>query len=495
MISIRNLDLRLYGVISMLVLWVASTFSIALMEITFVCALICWIGWHIQRRKWPQPSLSFPHVLSGNPEHGSPIKAFGDDKNAVDWGFWAPLALFFMFVLVSYFTSEYPKQSLQGLYKIAKPLLAFWMAIDLFGNTESQKRFRGIFLATFLLVAIDCSIQYAFGKDLLRGFAAERSGSGIRLTGPFGNFAIMATYLVLVIPIFGMYFWSDFMRPDRRKRSFYGLALVMAGLALLYLTRCRGALVALVLGFGIFFIYKRWLKALGVTILLCLVLLAAMPRNVLVHRNASKEDQSLSDRYYLWRRALDVIVAKPLTGTGINTYAKAHAKYDTLQKKNLMPLQPAFPEVRQNRDGSVSFISADLVLTSDTKQTVLWNVDRKYTLVRDKAGKYFIYDDLVVRNYYAHNGYLQLAAEIGLPGTFFFLLFLVIFFKRSFRALNAVRGSPEEYTRLGLLIALLVFLIYAATDNNLQSPMSLMKFWYLAGILMARQNNQKVLHA
>ncbi|MFH1800872.1 MAG: hypothetical protein ABH891_08545 [Candidatus Omnitrophota bacterium] len=39
------------------------------------------------------------------------------------------------------------------------------------------------------------------------------------------------------------------------------------------------------------------------------------------------------------------------------------------------------------------------------------------------------------------------------------------------------------------------FLIDAFGDNNLQSPPSLMFFWFSAGILMARQNNQKALHA
>jgi len=63
-----------------------------------------------------------------------------------------------------------------------------------------------------------------------------------------------------------------------------------------------------------------------------------------------------------------------------------------------------------------------------------------------------------------------------------------MFFRKILGGLGAVRGSPEEYTRLGLLTALLAFLIYAAGDNNLQSPPSLMFFWFSAGILFARQN-------
>ncbi len=426
MINIRNLDLRSYAVFSLLILWASLTFSIALTEISFVFALIFWIGWHMLAKNRTKIASSTPEVECASRQ----IKPRG--LATVDWAFWTPLALFFILVLVSYFTSEYPKQSFRGLLKIAKPLLVFIMAIDLFGDTRSQNRFEGIFLATFLLVTIDCSIQYAFGKDILRGFAAEQSAAGIRLIGPFGNFAKMATYLVLVIPVFAMRFWNDFTQPGLRKKSFLYLALALAGFVLLYLTRCRGPVVALVLTLGILFIYKRWFKVLGIALLLCLVLLAIAPRGVIIHQDAQGKEQSIVERFELWKRALDVIEAKPWTGTGINTYSVAHAKYDKAQN---------------------------------------WRV----------------------RNYYAHNGYLQLAAEIGIPGVFFFLLFLFMFFRKVLKSLGPIRGSPEETTRLGLLTALLAFLIYATGDNNLQSPPSLMMFWYLAGILVARQNDQETL--
>jgi O-antigen ligase len=200
----------------------------------------------------------------------------------------------------------------------------------------------------------------------------------------------------------------------------------------------------------------------------------------------------MSDRYCLWRRAVDVIVAKPFTGTGINTYSVAHAKYDTVRAINYILVQTASTQIRQNPDGSVSFISGGHVLTSDAKQETFYENGIKHSIYRDPDGKYYVYNDLVVRNYYAHNGYLQLAAEIGLPGIFFFLLFLLMFFRKVLRGLRPIRGSTEEYTRLGLLAGLLAFLIYAAADNNLQSPPSLMMFWYLAGISMARQGSHSL---
>jgi hypothetical protein len=67
MINVRNLDLRSYAVISMLVLWAFLTFSIALKEIAFVCALIFWVGWHIQLKAGLSISTpSTPGVESGD---------------------------------------------------------------------------------------------------------------------------------------------------------------------------------------------------------------------------------------------------------------------------------------------------------------------------------------------------------------------------------------------------------------------------------------------
>lgn len=474
-IDVRRLNFMACAATSMLVLWASLTFSIALTEIAFVCALIFWAGWHFRHPKETGTVFSTNGKGVGFPR--------------IDGSVWLPLVLFFAFVVLSFFTSEYPRQSLRGLYKIAKPLLAFLMASELFSKSEYQKRFDLVFLATFLLLTIDCSIQYAFGKDLFRGFTAEYASSGIRIVGPFGNFAKMATYLVLVIPVFIMRFWNDFRQAGHRKSALYSLALSVGALVLLYLTRCRGAVVALIFALGFLSIYKRWFKALGIALLLCLALLAGAPRHLLIHQNAQGKEQSLGERYYLWRRAIDVIVAKPFLGTGINTYDKAHAKYDTLRQKKYITLEGTGIFVRQNADGSISLLDNGKVWTSDTKQNEIQIRDKKYFIHKDSAGKYYIWNDFIAQGYYAHNGYLQLAAEIGLPGTFFFLLFCFMFFRWALRNLRKVRNTPGEYECLGITTGLLAFLIYAAADNNLQSPPSLMFFWFSAGILAAREGS------
>ncbi|MBI3313821.1 MAG: O-antigen ligase family protein [Candidatus Omnitrophica bacterium] len=144
-----------------------------------------------------------------------------------------------------------------------------------------------------------------------------------------------------------------------------------------------------------------------------------IPRSTLIHLDAEGKEQSLVERYYLWDRAISVIKARPLTGTGINTYTKVHPKYDRTQN---------------------------------------WRV----------------------RNYYAHNGYLQLAAEIGVFGLLAFLIFLGIFFIQGLRAGNF--SDWDGQLRFGLLMGTLNFLIFVMADTVLHNPQPVMTFWFLLGL-------------
>lgn len=463
----RKFDLEKWAIVSLLVLWVSTTFSPALMRIAFGFALVFWIAGLIKTRIQIQPP----------------------GLKRVDWVLWGPLVLFYVLVVVSFFTSEYPKESLRGLWKIALPLLIFLMNAHLFRGATPQKQFFFYFVVTCVIVIVDSSVQYVWGKDLLRQFPAQDSSAGLRLVGPFGDFGKMAAYLILVIPVFMMQGWSRLkeIKSLHSGRFIYPVILAVASLVLLYLTRTRGALLALMVGLFCLFVYKRWFKILGAAFVLCLALLAIAPRAVIVHQNSLGKEQSVEERIVLWMRALDVIRSKPFWGTGINTYDRAHAKYDSWRKKNLLPFRGTAYQIRQNDDGSVSFVLDKMVYTSDENQTVLDLGPVRYNLLRDSLGDYYLYNDLVARGYYAHNGYLQLAAETGIPCILAFLVFWGVYFYRAVKHIKELGKDPEALVQLGILTGLLAFLIYALVDTNLQSPQSLVSLWFMAGILLARQ--------
>ena len=337
--QLEKFDFRKWAVVSLGILWAGTAFAPALMQVAFVFALIFWGAGLIKDR-----------ITASAIREIQPWR--------LDRALWVSLALFYILVVVSFFTSEYPKESLRGLWKITMPVLIFVMSGDLFRGGKPQKQFMMYFIVTCLIVTADSAIQYAFGRDLLRHFPAQDSNAGLRLVGPFGDFGKMGAYLVLVIPVLMMRGWNAFAPAQppgwgKFRPALFPIILAAASLILLYLTRTRGALLAMVISLFCLFVHKRWFKVLGIVLLLCCALLAVTPRGVIIHQDSQGKEQSIVERFELWKRALDVIEAKPWTGTGINTYNVAHEKYD--KEKN-------------------------------------WRV----------------------RGYYAHNGYLQLAAETGI---------------------------------------------------------------------------------
>ena len=149
---------------------------------------------------------------------------------------------------------------------------------------------------------------------------------------------------------------------------------------------------------------------------------------MVIHLDITNKEQSLVERAELWHRAVDVVLMRPWTGTGINTYAVAHQKFDTRKS---------------------------------------WRV----------------------QNYYAHNGYLQMAAEIGLPGTLAFVCFLFYWINR--HRPRAKQNSSDAEIRWGILGGLFAFLVFCMADTALHSPQPVMTFWYAMGLFGAAASKQK----
>lgn len=372
------------------------TFSMALMEINFVLALLCWLAaWIMQKEKnlWPPRSILIP------------------------------LGLFFSFTLLSAVTSEYPLTSVRGLYKVFKHLGIFLMASAVLADPKKNEQFKIFFLAVMAVVILNCAAQYVFGKDLLRFHAPELSGAGIRLSGSFGTYGKLASFLITTLPIVVVLTYHAFK--NQKRASFLYLLILAGGLGVLFLTKSRGAILAFSLGSGIALLFFKkfpWVFAFWA---LALALFFSLPRNMVIHLDSELKEQSLVERYYLWDRAVHVIAAKPWTGMGINTYSAAHAKYDTTKN---------------------------------------WRV----------------------RDYYAHNGYLQMAAESGIPCLLVFLWFLAVFFKKIWPS-----GGQECLALLpGIIAGLFNFLIFSLVDTVYHSPQPVLAFWFMAGWGLSFKNLQ-----
>lgn len=380
---------------ALLVFWCSLGFSSALAEISFVTALICWA---LERVILKKVALPAPRAVL------------------------LSLAGFIIICAASVLWSEHSPTSFRGLFKYIQHGLLFVMTLDCFDHEKRQKQFENVFAVFFAVLILNGMVQYFYGKDLIRGFSIQDASAGKRLASSFKAYGLYAAYLIATIPFAVSLTFSRFRKKNHKTAWLYLLFTALA-LVSLFLTRSRGAMLALGTGTIFFLIYRRQWKWLALIIAGGLLVLFLMPRSMVIHLDAEGKEQSIVERGVLWRRAADVVIARPLTGTGVNTYAVSHQKYDTRKS---------------------------------------WRV----------------------QNYYAHNGYLQMAAEIGLPGLIFFLSFLFFYFTSSIRRIQA--ALPDQRIRhYGLLAGMANFLLLVSVDTVLHSMQTVLVFWYLAGIQMA----------
>ena len=84
---------------------------------------------------------------------------------------------------------------------------------------------------------------------------------------------------------------------------------------------------------------------------------------------------------------------------------------------------------------------------------------------------------------YAHNCFLQMAAEIGIVGLVCFIWILVRFFRLGFRTLKERKDS----LLLGLLAGIFAFLVHSFFDTNLYSLQLAVLFWFMLGLAVSIQ--------
>ncbi|MDD5503714.1 MAG: O-antigen ligase family protein [Candidatus Omnitrophica bacterium] len=88
---------------------------------------------------------------------------------------------------------------------------------------------------------------------------------------------------------------------------------------------------------------------------------------------------------------------------------------------------------------------------------------------------------------YAHNCYLQMAAEMGIFGLLTFLWVVFTLFRRALSALGRDRDETD-FLMAGLLSGLLAFLSQSGLDTNFYSVQLNAAFWLITGILVSAYN-------
>ena len=332
------------------------------------------------------------------------------------------LLLWFIVALCSMVNSVDVLTSLKGLQKLLKYFGLYALVLD---TTQSpvalQRVLRGAFIG-MALILVDGYWQASFGRDLFYGNPpAYAFGTVRRITATFGHPADLAIYLVSLMPVV----LALGLVAVRWVRVQWMVCVVCA-IAMMLLAQTRGGFLGRMCAL-LFLSYwmRRWLPA---TLAVAAVVFQAMIVPPEVKAWAATMPDLLHrltepERLMYWQVAINMIRAHPFIGIGVNTFAKAYSIYR---------------------------------VTGDHFAQV---------------------------GPYAHNQYLQMAAELGLIGLAIFLAFLGRLFLLIMPQLKAQDVSKHGVLSKGLAAGLIGYLVFGLLESSLFYGRGSLMFWLLVGLL------------
>lgn len=363
-------------------------------------------------------------------------------KILIDVSIFTLFVLFLAWAIISIFFSFNKEAS---IWEVIRLLSFFALFITIYNFAKEDKRTIPTFLKWFTILSVIIVLD-----DLY--FLVKNGGliSGVYLEGALAWHNQMGGYLLFVIPLLFSFFLSA---KTTAKKFFIGFALFLSVMAL-FLTYSRGAWLSL---FGAFLIFapllfqsiKKYRKAvIGAFIGIILVsIIITNPLKIIEKISTVKSDiipstRSVSGnlRTTVWANSLEMIEKSPFIGFGIGTFGSI---YDSFQK------------------------------------------------------------DPWLYSKYAHNYFLELAAETGIPGLLFFIgiigtaVYMIAFYSHSGKrgtSASRIVWIKRNPLYLGMLISLTASFFHAFVDIDFSRITLYSLFWiFLAFALALNAKKEKVI--
>jgi len=296
-------------------------------------------------------------------------------------------------------------------------ILLYYLVINNLHSLDQLKRLIWTMLGSALLVTVYGFYQYIHGVDISM---TEWVDDGqfpelkTRVFSTLENPNLLAGFLMVIMSISTGLALHD---TKTKNRTLLVSFVVLLGICLVF-TYSRGAwlsILAVIIAYG--FLYSR--KILWFLLIVPLALLLA--QDSLMERIlsiANPTDTSSTLRLALWESTVAMIIDKPLLGIGWGAYWLVYPEYD------------------------------------------------------------FFLQDAETKIFHAHNMYLNIAAEIGIPGVLVFLAVMIGHIRKAFIAMQ----SPNRWVAglmLGIVTAMVGLAVNGFTDYILFNIQLSMLFWLL----------------
>lgn len=354
------------------------------------------------------------------------IQRKGIPKTHVNFALFAYLVICF----VSIFISSNPKITTRTFFsKVMQDITLFLVIAETLNTERRVKNFLCVFFTSSLLLGIDGMYQYSTGFDFIRNRPYREFGSRATATfrSPNGFGCYLATVISLLIPSFFI------VRFKALKAALLGLLILL--IRCLACTLSKGALFAF-LSSAIFLSFwlalVRNIFLIAVSVILIARLFYPKVVNIIIPNFSSvfsnlNANAGIIQRKIMWHTGWLMFLSSPLLGVGLGTF--------------------------------------------------MFNFKR------------FLVDEYSYGPAYAHNCYLQIAAEIGIIGLACFLAVLFLFFYNGIRILKTSQKNFSWYILLGSLAAMLSYCVQMGVDTTFYALDLGMLFWIILGLGAALMRN------
>lgn len=289
-------------------------------------------------------------------------------------------------------------------------------------ETINTKRRLKNILITMLISSFVVGLDGVFQQLMKVDFIRKFPLYAGKVTGTFQFSNDLASYLIAILPIP----ISLVIHRATDKKSRFSLILLSAILVTcLLFTRTRGAWIGFILGV-LFVSILNGKKAFFMAVVLLILLFLFSPpaiKNQVKSFASLATDVSTNDRAIIWKTAWQMFRDRPFFGHGLGTFMSVFGRYKP----------PNYGEI-----------------------------------------------------VYAHNCYLQMAAEIGIFGLLIFIWFIFCLFRGAIFKLIKTEDRFVKAAFLGVIGGVLAYLVHSAVDTNLYSLPLAVLFWAMAGLAAAK---------
>lgn len=334
-----------------------------------------------------------------------------------------PLILFALAMLPSFYNSAHFALSLKAIFsKVLKYVFLYFVITEEINTREKLKDIFLIGLLSMTVIAIDGFVQYFYSVDALHAYPSFKFRYFYALDGFFRGFPTACFPFPNDLSswiLLVLFPLACVTIFDLRKKVVrYFSGIIAMSLLCLFVL---AKVRSAWLALAVSFIYIALSKN-KIWIIVLLVLLVAVPYILKMEMAGYIFGfSSMSQRFGMWQTGWEIFMQHPIIGSGVNTF---------------------FEEFRMRRNDN------------------------------DK-GK---------RGSYAHNCYLQMAADTGIIGLGAFLWLITAYFISVAKCLKKVTDPFFGSILWGMSIGVFAFLIHAFFDTNLYSLNLAILFWTAIGI-------------